>query len=92
MSQRPAEKDIQRDSLEKGKRLYEEFVEDVDFGGDSTLPPPPTLTLEEEKRIYRKIDLRIMPILVLMYLCSFLDRGNIGASYHSRQAGHNHDR
>lgn len=48
----------------------------LDFGGDSTLPPPPKLTLEEEKRLYRKIDLRLMPILSLMYLCSFLDRGS----------------
>jgi len=47
----------------------------LDFGGDSTLPPPPKLTPEEEKRLYRKIDLRLMPILSLMYLCSFLDRG-----------------
>ncbi|TDL18250.1 MFS general substrate transporter [Rickenella mellea] len=48
----------------------------LDFGGDSTLPPPPSLTLGEEKKLYRKIDLRLMPILSLMYLCSFLDRGN----------------
>lgn len=46
-----------------------------DFGGDTTLPPPPTLSLEQEKALYRKIDLRLMPILSLMYLCSFLDRG-----------------
>ncbi len=79
MSQSPVE-DVRRDSLEKGKKSYEESVEVIDFCGDSTLPPPPTLTLEEEKKIYRKIDLRIMPILVLVYLCAFLDRGNIGAS------------
>ena len=46
-----------------------------DFGGDTTLPPPPVLSLEQEKALYRKIDLRLMPILSLMYLCSFLDRG-----------------
>jgi hypothetical protein len=46
-----------------------------DFGGDTTLPPPPALSLEQEKALYRKIDLRLMPILSLMYLCSFLDRG-----------------
>lgn len=46
-----------------------------DFGGDSILPPPPQLTAEEEKRLWRKIDYRLMPILTLMYLCSFLDRG-----------------
>ncbi len=57
---------------EKG---FKEEVEVVDFGGDSTLPPPPQLTAEEERRLWRKVDLRILPILTLMYLCSFLDRG-----------------
>ncbi|KAG1847112.1 MFS general substrate transporter [Suillus tomentosus] len=38
----------------------------------------PVLTPEQEKKLWRKIDLRIMPILSLMYLLAFLDRGNIG--------------
>lgn len=46
-----------------------------DFGGESSLPPPPTLSAEEEKMLWRKIDLRLMPILSLMYLFSFMDRG-----------------
>ncbi|CAA7263446.1 unnamed protein product [Cyclocybe aegerita] len=50
----------------------------IDFGGESTLPPPPNLTEEEEKKLWRKVDKRLMPILALMYLLSFLDRGNIG--------------
>ncbi|KAF8182748.1 MFS general substrate transporter [Mycena galopus ATCC 62051] len=37
-----------------------------------------TLTVEEERKLWRKIDLRLMPILSLMYLVSFLDRSNIG--------------
>ncbi|KAJ7733611.1 MFS general substrate transporter [Mycena olivaceomarginata] len=48
----------------------------LDFGGDSTLPPPPSLSDEEERKLWRKVDLRLMPILSLMYLLSFLDRGN----------------
>ncbi|KIJ64861.1 hypothetical protein HYDPIDRAFT_40046 [Hydnomerulius pinastri MD-312] len=39
---------------------------------------PPMLTPEQEKRLWRKVDLRLMPILSLMYLLSFMDRGNIG--------------
>ncbi|KAJ7915251.1 MFS general substrate transporter [Mycena leptocephala] len=42
----------------------------------STLPPPPILSAEQERKLWRKIDLRLMPILTLMYLMSFLDRGN----------------
>ena len=49
--------------------------DDIDFGGESTLPPPPVLTAEAERRLYRKIDMRLMPILALMYLLSFMDRG-----------------
>ena len=45
---------------------------------DNELPPPPTLTPEQERKIWRKIDLRLLPILTLMYLVSFLDRSNIG--------------
>ncbi len=47
----------------------------LDFGGDSELPPPPKLTPEQEKALYRKVDIRLMPILASMYLLSFLDRG-----------------
>ncbi|KAJ6521970.1 MFS general substrate transporter [Mycena vulgaris] len=50
----------------------------IDFGGESSLPPPPSLSAEEERKLWQKIDLRLMPILSLMYLLSFLDRGNIG--------------
>ncbi|KAF8240133.1 MFS general substrate transporter [Tricholoma matsutake] len=60
--------------LEKGVTDSEE----IDFAGDSSLPSPPTLTEEEERRLWRKIDQRLMPILALMYLLSFMDRGNIG--------------
>lgn len=33
---------------------------------------------EEEKRILRKIDLHVVPLVMLLYLFSFLDRVNIG--------------
>lgn len=59
---------VERSSDEKMKEVY-------DFGGDTTLPAPPKLTPEQERRLWRKIDLWLMPILTLMYLCSFLDRG-----------------
>ncbi|KAI0708284.1 MFS general substrate transporter [Earliella scabrosa] len=45
------------------------------YGEDSQRP---TLTSEQERRLWRKIDIRLMPIVSAMYLCSFLDRGNIG--------------
>ncbi|PSR77859.1 hypothetical protein PHLCEN_2v7680 [Hermanssonia centrifuga] len=50
-----------------------QFVQDLE---EDDFPPPQKLTPEQEKKLYRKIDYRLMPILTLMYLCSFLDRGN----------------
>ncbi|KAI0752396.1 MFS general substrate transporter [Daedaleopsis nitida] len=48
---------------------------------DHALPsPPPALTEEEERRLWRKVDWHIMPIITVMYLVSFVDRSNIGAS------------
>ncbi len=44
--------------------------------GEEVLPIPPALTPEEEKKLWRKVDRRILPILTIMYLCSFLDRGD----------------
>ena len=57
------------------KPIARDDISVLDFGGDSELPPPPELTEAEERQLYRKIDLRLMPILALMYLFSFLDRG-----------------
>ncbi|GJE93045.1 MFS general substrate transporter [Phanerochaete sordida] len=74
-----ASKDIEKlgyDAHEAKKTSAETSLPDLSEEGQ--LPPPPTLSAAEEKALYRKVDLRLMPILTLMYLCSFLDRGNIG--------------
>lgn len=38
----------------------------------------PDYTPDEERRLLRKIDWRLMPGLTLLYLLSFLDRTNVG--------------
>ncbi|GFF54656.1 uncharacterized transporter C1002.16c [Aspergillus udagawae] len=38
----------------------------------------PQFTPEQEKRVLRKMDLRLIPMLSVLYLLAFLDRGNIG--------------
>ena len=45
------------------------------FAGESGLPSHPELTPEQERRLWRKIDLRLLPMLGLMYLMPYLDRG-----------------
>lgn len=80
MSESPVNRNSFREKSSEIEVRHEEFApsshsENLDFGNDSKLPAPPRLTAEEEKRLWRKIDLRLMPILSLMYLFSFLDRG-----------------
>ncbi|PAV19560.1 MFS general substrate transporter [Pyrrhoderma noxium] len=74
---KPIESDRDSTGVEKGSISVTEHKEVIE-STDPSLPPPPVLDHEQEKRLYRKIDLRLMPILSIMYLCSFLDRGNIG--------------
>ncbi|KAL0564185.1 hypothetical protein V5O48_017868 [Marasmius crinis-equi] len=50
----------------------------IETRNSNLTPPSPQLTEEQETKLWRKIDRRLMPILSLMYLMSFLDRGNIG--------------
>ncbi len=59
----------------------EALIEEAHSPQDS-LPLPPVYTAEQEARLWRKIDIRFMPIVTMMYLCSFLDRGNIGEISH----------
>ncbi|KAL4939119.1 major facilitator superfamily domain-containing protein [Aspergillus oleicola] len=41
-------------------------------------PPIPAFSDDMQKRVLRKMDLRLIPMLALLYLLAFLDRGNIG--------------
>ncbi|KXS16588.1 MFS general substrate transporter [Gonapodya prolifera JEL478] len=43
----------------------------LDVEGDATWTP------EEEKAVVRKLDLFIVPFISLLYLCNYLDRGNL---------------
>lgn len=35
----------------------------------------PLLTPEQEKKLWRKVDMRLIPMLSVIYLLAFLDRG-----------------
>ncbi|OBT53111.1 hypothetical protein VE04_07821 [Pseudogymnoascus sp. 24MN13] len=58
------------DSLECGQV-------DKEKGGSDVLPPI-VHDEAETKLILRKVDKRLLPVLTLLYLLSFLDRGNVG--------------
>lgn len=38
-----------------------------------------TWTEDEERKIRRKLDFRVVPLVTLLYLLCFLDRANVGA-------------
>ncbi|TFK86321.1 MFS general substrate transporter [Polyporus arcularius HHB13444] len=71
------------DGSEKGisKEVVEEAAsthEARSHPEDATVEYSTSLSPGEQRRLWRKIDMRLMPILTVMYLCSFVDRGNIG--------------
>lgn len=92
MSEKPSHERVSRDldnsparktsisqtiASHKGKSKAEEIAR-ID-----RLATAPGVTLEsfahlDEKKILRKMDLHLIPMLALLYLLSFLDRGNIG--------------
>lgn len=60
--------------LEKptAEHLEKPLVENIEVDSENDLP-----TIDE-KKLLRKIDFRIIPLFTILYLLSFLDRGNIG--------------
>lgn len=74
---------------DKSKANAQYFEDGADELVDEKLAPhvPETLqglTAEErqvlEKKLVRKIDIRLLPILVLMYIMNYLDRNNIASA------------
>lgn len=45
----------------------------------NNLDPP--VSLEEEKRVVRKIDVRLPPFLLILYIFTWLDRGALGKTF-----------
>ncbi|KAI0761386.1 MFS general substrate transporter [Trametes elegans] len=63
------------------KSGIEVLTEDADATTETVnqvQPLPMPLTKEQERRIWRKVDRRLLPILTIMYLVGSLDRSNIG--------------
>ena len=42
----------------------------------------PPVTPEEERKVRRKIDMRLPPFLLVLYMFTWLDRGNLGKLHH----------
>ncbi|GAA5913374.1 hypothetical protein JCM8208_004745 [Rhodotorula glutinis] len=77
--------DVEKTNTVLSEKPYTEHVESSSTFGQAAEPhagavkvPARIFTAAEEDKLYRKVDLRLMPILALLYLLSFMDRGNIG--------------
>ncbi len=55
----------------------EEFKKEFNYDTD---PRINAFTLKEQRKIYRRIDLRLVVTLGCMYMISLLDRTNLGAA------------
>jgi len=66
------EKEIARFPSDPKSEVLDIRGQDLD-----NISPPLQLSEAEEKKLWRKIDLRLLPILTLLYLLSFMDRGNV---------------
>ncbi|KFY80522.1 hypothetical protein V499_00626 [Pseudogymnoascus sp. VKM F-103] len=53
----------------------------VELGLNDDPSSPPSYTEEEEKGAVRKLDWTLIPLLGVLYLVSYIDRGNIGNAY-----------
>lgn len=62
--------------------------EDIHDGDGLNADHQPDYRDKETKRILRKVDFRLLPMLTLLYVLAFLDRGNIG---NAKIAGMSHD-
>ncbi|KAF2184129.1 retrograde regulation protein 2 [Zopfia rhizophila CBS 207.26] len=70
--------------------MQEEYIEKVGIDNQAGLNEAnlPTYRDAETRRILRKVDYRLLPMLTLLYVLGFLDRGNIG---NAKVAGMNKD-
>ncbi|KAL6302244.1 MFS general substrate transporter [Sparassis latifolia] len=68
---------MSKQESDTGSNIKKGQVEAIERDAPDDDTPPP-LTPEQERRLWRKVDMHLLPILTIMYLCSFLDRGNIG--------------
>lgn len=63
---------------EKGDHVPVATMEDGKGDTSETVEAPLYIDPAEEKKLLLKLDLFLTPVIMLVYLCCFLDRSNIG--------------
>ena len=62
------------------EKLKELHVEDITVQANDRRIERFEIDPEAEKKLLRKIDLRVVPVLWFLYMLAFLDRTNIGTA------------
>jgi len=77
---------IDGDDKPTTERVSDHYERDLDGPSGSKMEPPPLVRemspeyrIAIEAKLKRKIDLRLMPMIILMYIMNYLDRNNIAA-------------
>jgi hypothetical protein len=73
MAEHTALHDIEKPADMEQVELKKEFIYETD-------PRVTAFSPEEQKRIYRRVDIRLVATLGCMYMISLLDRTNLGAA------------
>jgi hypothetical protein len=60
------------------KKTKAELIREIDARATAPGVTRESFNHIDEKKLLRKMDLRLLPMLTLLYLLSFIDRGNIG--------------
>lgn len=76
-SRRSFESDKEKGSLEDVAVNAIASLEEPSLGADSTLPPPPSLSPEQEIALYRKVDLWVMVVCTYSHMLPFSDRSKL---------------
>lgn len=63
------------------EKLKELQVEDLTVRANDRKIERFEIDLEAEKKLLRKLDYRVVPVLWFLYMLAFLDRTNIGTKY-----------
>jgi hypothetical protein len=63
------------EKAEKSAPKDENDFENSSSAHDASIIEPSDISPEAERKLIRKLDLQLIPVIVLLYLFSFLDRG-----------------
>lgn len=67
-----------QDGKHGSKKTKQELIAEIDARATAPGVTRESFNHIDEKKLLRKMDLKLLPILILLYLLSFIDRGNIG--------------